>query len=163
MNVMVVDSIGQEPLSFATWEVAETPQNGTSELDGSFKIIGLNSGSYLLQIRYLGYQDLNVPLRVEKGQSSQLRLVMLRDAVVMKEVVVSAQLDGQREAIQKQINANGIVNIISKDKINEIPDQNAAETVGRVPGVSLQRDGGGGHEGQHSGAISSHPDAGFHV
>jgi len=142
VDVLLVDSISQEPLSFATWQVAGTPQSGISELEGNFKIVGLASGSYLLKIRYLGYQDLDVPLTIVAGQKSELRLAMLQDAMQLDEVVVSAQLEGQRAAIQRQVNADGIVNVVSKDKINEIPDQNAAETVGRIPGVSLQRDGG---------------------
>ncbi|MEM1215901.1 MAG: TonB-dependent receptor plug domain-containing protein, partial [Bacteroidota bacterium] len=141
-SVLLVDSLTQEPLSFATWSVPNTSQNGVSDLDGSFRITGLKAGNYEIQVQYLGYQDLTRPLVIEDGRKQRLLLAMLPDAVQMEAVVVSAQLDGQRAAIQKQISANGIVNVISKDKINEIPDQNAAETVGRVPGVSLQRDGG---------------------
>lgn len=142
VNVLLVDSISQEPLSFAAWQVVETTQSGASALEGNFKIVGLEPGDYLLKISYLGYKNLDFPLTVKAGQNKALRLAMLPDAVELDEVVVSAQLEGQRAAIQKQVNADGILNVISKDKINEIPDQNAAETVGRIPGVSLQRDGG---------------------
>ena len=42
------------------------------------------------------------------------------------------------DAINKQLNAKSLVNIISSDRIRELPDANAAETVARVPGVSIQ-------------------------
>jgi len=61
-----------------------------------------------------------------------------------EEVVVTAMMRGQTAAISQQINSNTIVNVVSKEKIMELPDQNAAETVGRLPGVSLVRDGGEG-------------------
>ena len=49
-------------------------------------------------------------------------------------------------AINKQLNAKSLVNIISSDRIRELPDANAAETVARVPGVSIQREGGEGNK-----------------
>ncbi|MCW8850025.1 MAG: TonB-dependent receptor, partial [Melioribacteraceae bacterium] len=38
--------------------------------------------------------------------------------------------------------SNTIVNIVSEEKIQELPDANAAEAIGRLPGVSLTRSGG---------------------
>ena len=48
------------------------------------------------------------------------------------EVTVTAQAKGQMAAINKQLNAKSLVNIISSDRIQELPDANAAETVARV-------------------------------
>ena len=61
-------------------------------------------------------------------------------------VVVSAQREGQMAAINQQINSISIKNIVSADKIEELPESNAAEAVGRLPGVSLQREGGEGNK-----------------
>ncbi len=63
-----------------------------------------------------------------------------------KEIVVTGQLQGQQAAINQQLNSNSITNIVSKDRIQELPDQNAAETLARLPGISLQRDGGEGQK-----------------
>ena len=38
------------------------------------------------------------------------------------------------------------MNIISSDRIQELPDANAAESVARVPGVSIRREGGEGNK-----------------
>ena len=62
------------------------------------------------------------------------------------EVIVTAQAKGQMDAINKQLNAKSLVNIISSDRIQELPDANAAETVARVPGVSIRREGGEGNK-----------------
>ena len=35
-----------------------------------------------------------------------------------------------------------MVNVVSTEKIKELPDANAAEAIGRLPGVALQRSGG---------------------
>ena len=62
----------------------------------------------------------------------------------IQEVVVRGQATGQRAAINQQINANTIVNVISQEKLQELPDQNAAEAVGRLAGVPVYRDAGEG-------------------
>ena len=44
------------------------------------------------------------------------------------EVVVTARLKGQQAAIDQQVNSNTIVNVVSSERIREVPDNNAAET-----------------------------------
>ena len=43
------------------------------------------------------------------------------------------------DAINKQLKSKSIKNIISSDKIQELPDANAAEAVARVPGYQLKK------------------------
>jgi outer membrane receptor protein involved in Fe transport len=61
-----------------------------------------------------------------------------------EEVEVTAQARGQLSAINEQLSANEIKNVVSKDRIRELPDANAAESVARLPGVSIVRYGGEG-------------------
>ena len=63
-----------------------------------------------------------------------------------QEVVVTGQAKGQMDAINKQLNAKSIMNIVSSDRIRELPDANVAETIARVPGVTIKRDGGEGNK-----------------
>jgi len=53
-----------------------------------------------------------------------------------EEVIVTAQARGQTAAINQQLASNTIANIVSSDRIRELPDANAAESKGRLPGVS---------------------------
>ncbi|KGE86972.1 MAG: TonB-dependent receptor [Phaeodactylibacter xiamenensis] len=142
VEAVLTDSLTGQPLEFASWQLKETRFSGTTGLEGTFRILDLPAGKYTLLLNYLGYRPKNYNIQVQPGEQKSLELTMVQEAFEMDEVVVSAQLEGQRAAIQKQINANSIVNIVSKDRIQDIPDQNAAETVGRIPGVSLQREGG---------------------
>ena len=59
---------------------------------------------------------------------------------------MTAQARGQMDAINKQLKAKSIKNIVSSDRIQELPDANAAEAVARVPGVSIRREGGEGNK-----------------
>lgn len=63
-----------------------------------------------------------------------------------KAIEVTAQAKGQMDAINKQLKAKSIKHIVSSDKIQELPDANAAEAVSRVPGVSIKREGGEGNK-----------------
>ncbi|HSQ75891.1 MAG TPA: TonB-dependent receptor, partial [Bacteroidota bacterium] len=68
------------------------------------------------------------------------------DVVQFDEVTVTAQLEGQVQAINQQLTSNTIGNVVSSDRIRELPDQNAAESIARLPGISLQRDAGEGQK-----------------
>jgi TonB-dependent receptor len=61
-------------------------------------------------------------------------------------VVVTAQALGQNQAINQQLSSDKIVNVVSSARIQELPDANAAESVGRLPGVSVTRQGGEGNQ-----------------
>lgn len=63
-----------------------------------------------------------------------------------KEVIVSAQARGQTAAINRQLNAAGIMNSVSGEKLSELPDVNVADAIGRLPGLMVQRDGGEGQK-----------------
>ena len=61
-------------------------------------------------------------------------------------VMITAQRQGQVEAINQQLTANTIMNVVSSDRIKELPDANAAESIGRVSGVSIRRNAGEGQQ-----------------
>ncbi len=50
----------------------------------------------------------------------------------------------EARALNLQKNAINITNVIASDGIGKLPDRNAAETVQRVQGVSIERDQGEG-------------------
>ena len=49
-------------------------------------------------------------------------------------------------AINQQLQSSNIKNVVSADRIQELPDANAAESLGRLPGVSVLRSGGEGNK-----------------
>ena len=75
-------------------------------------------------------------------RTAGLNFALLVTAVQGSEVVITGQATGEVAAINQQITSNKIVNVISEQKIKELPDANAAEAIGRLPGVSVVRSGG---------------------
>ncbi|MEJ2629093.1 MAG: TonB-dependent receptor, partial [bacterium] len=63
-----------------------------------------------------------------------------------EKVVITAQAKGQIDAINQQLSSGTIKNVVSSARIQEVPDANAAESVGRLPGVSIKRSSGEGNE-----------------
>ena len=101
---------------------------------------------------YIGYETLTDTIQLDQtselldGKNFTKDFKLNYTTIEGNEVTVTAQAKGQMAAINKQLNAKSLVNIISSDRIRELPDANAAETVARVPGVSIQREGGEGNK-----------------
>ncbi|WP_105103104.1 TonB-dependent receptor [Microbulbifer pacificus] len=66
------------------------------------------------------------------------------DAAALEEVTVMASpiRDSQKAAIDAKRDADNTVDIISADTIGRFPDQNLADSLGRVPGLAIERDQG---------------------
>ena len=67
-----------------------------------------------------------------------------KPAAPVPEVVVTGQAASLSRSIRAESAAEGVVGVVSANEIGALPDQNAAEAMARIPGVSLQRDQGEG-------------------
>jgi hypothetical protein len=116
----------------------------TTDLDGNF-LIKIPAGDQILVFSYLGFKDLEKEIKGGKDENNiSLVIKMESDAVMGQEVVITGQLLGQAKAINQQLSAESIANIVSSDRIQELPDVNAAEAIARLPGVAINRSGGEG-------------------
>jgi TonB-dependent receptor len=140
-----------EALPGANVVVAGTAIGAATDFDGKYQLSAVPVGSQVLVATYLGFQVDSVAVEVQGGQRLTLDFELQPDVIQGETVEVTAQLEGQLAAINQQRSSNTIVNVVSKDRIQELPDQNVAESVGRLSGVSLQRDGGEGAKVQVRG------------
>ena len=62
----------------------------------------------------------------------------------LESVIVTGQAANLRGALDAQQAAQGIVSVVHADGIGQLPDNNAAEALARLPGVSIERDQGEG-------------------
>jgi TonB-dependent receptor len=142
----IKDALTENPLPGANVILQGTSLGAATDLNGRFVILNVPPGSYTIVVRYIGYSDKQIDVRVRPNQI--VTQDFLLDFVVLKgeEVVVTAQAEGQMEAINQQITSRTIENIVSDARIQELPDANAAESIGRLPGVSILRDAGEGNK-----------------
>lgn len=122
--------------------IVGTLNGSATDEDGRFTINNVENGPRVLQVSYLGYKTLEIEIEITDGQTLNIEVAMEFEGVEGEEVVVTSQVRGQVAAINQQLSSNTISNIVAKDKIQELPDVNAAESIGRLPGVSIQRSGG---------------------
>jgi len=140
----VRDSQSGEPLPGANVYLDGTAIGGVTNLDGVYHIKQIPSGSYTVKITFVGYKRKELPIQIQPGVTKKLDLTLDFDVVKGGTVVITAQAEGQVAAINKQLRSNTIKNVVSSERIMELPDANAAESIGRLSGVSIQRSGGEG-------------------
>jgi len=142
----ITDAETSEPLIGANILIKGTSRGSATDLEGNFRITNVPSGDHIIVVTYIGYQDNRDTVKVVTNRITEINLSLKFEPLEGDVVVVTGLLEGQSQAINQQITANTIVNVVSSDKIQELPDQNAAETVGRLPGISIQRDAGEGQK-----------------
>ena len=108
-----------------------------TDLEGKYRINSVPAGSYTMVIRYIGYKQKEIPITVTGGRTLELNIDLPSEVIEGKPVVVTAQAVGQRGAINQQLTSNTIINVVSAEKIHELPDDNAATALSRLPGVSI--------------------------
>ncbi len=114
--------------------------------EGYYRLLNVPAGQQYINYRYIGYETKVVNLNVIKDETVEMDVILTPVSIMGEEVTVTAQLRGQTKAINQQLNSNSIVNVVSEEKIQEVPDVNAAEAIGRLPAVAVQRSGGEGQK-----------------
>ena len=138
----VLDEATKEPLPGANVFLIGTAIGASTDLNGGFKLLEVKPGSYDVRFSYLSYRTRIIKVNLEPGKVKHLNAYLVAEAITGDTVVVTAQARGQTQAINQQLSSNSITNIVSADRIQELPDANAAESVGRLPGISIIRSGG---------------------
>jgi TonB-dependent receptor len=134
---VVKDSSTTDPLFGANIFLKGTGSGAASDIDGKYKISQVPAGSYTLVVQYIGYRGKEFSVNVKAGVTEKLNIILVSQAVEGKEVVVTAQALGQKSAINQQLTSSSITNVVSSEKIHQLPDDNAATALSRLPGVSL--------------------------
>lgn len=142
----VTDSRTKEYLMGATIQIKGTNLGTVTNVNGNFTLQGVPTGKQSLLISYIGYISQEKQVDFKKGETLKLDIALEDKSLQIGEVTVTGQVRGQQAAINQQLNAQGIVNVISTEKLQELPDANVAEAIGRLPGLMTQREGGEGQK-----------------
>jgi hypothetical protein len=110
---------------------------------GEFSVIGLKPGDYTLTISYVGFATFSQSVKTISGQ--MIRVEAKMEISAKNEVVeVVADAQGVAQAINEQRTSDNILDVMPEGVIQSLPNENIADVVGRMPGVSLERDEGEG-------------------
>jgi len=119
---------------------------------GEFGVSDLPAGTYDVTVRYIGFSPFSTQLTIALGEAAHLDAT-LKVATKKEEVVVRAERGhGEAEAINRELSADSILQVLPVDVITSLPNTNIADAVGRLPSVTLERDEGEGKYIQIRGA-----------
>ena len=143
---VVSDSLSGNTLIGANVFISGTSLGAATDDAGAFIIKNITPGSYNIKVSYIGYKTVEAEFDLSEPKTYDQNFYLNYTTIEGRTVQVTAQARGQMDAINKQLKAKSIKNIVSSDRIQELPDANAAETVARIPGVSIRREGGEGNK-----------------
>jgi TonB-dependent receptor len=116
---------------------------GTSDLDGNYMILSVPDGRFIVKVIYVGYREQTFKVSLGGTNRNARHDVSLKSySRNLEEVVVTRQAKGQMAAINQQLSSIAITNVVASDRIRQNPDANAAEAIGRLPGITVTRSGG---------------------
>ncbi|MGQ8367272.1 TonB-dependent receptor [Glaciecola sp. 1036] len=140
----LVDQNNQSVFAGAKVEIKSLNRNSLSKTDGTFRFPNLPTGEYELTITYSGFEPITQTVTLSQGENLLPSIVLVPKGQVIDEVITRGQRSGKASAINQQKNSTNIVSVVSADGIGDFPDQNAAESLQRLPGISIERDQGEG-------------------
>jgi outer membrane receptor protein involved in Fe transport len=110
---------------------------------GEFTVIDLAPGDYKVTISYVGFLPFSADVKVVAGQPTRVD-ALLKVEAKGEAVTVVADALGVAEDINVQRTSDNLLDVMSEGVIQSLPNENIADVVGRMPGVSLERDEGEG-------------------
>ena len=131
------------PLPGANIIVTALNTGTITDIDGAFRLSVPQATSYELEISFLGYQRVTSTVSLPQGEP--LRVVLQQIALETEGVIVYGALTrGQAKALNDQRSAPNVRNVVSSEQFAIYPDVSLAETVQRIPAISITRDQGEG-------------------
>ncbi len=142
----VVDKTSGEPLPGVNVFLEGTSIGAATSVEGEYIIHKIPAGTYNIMVKYIGYNDQSIPVTIAANSKLEQNFELDYTTTEIEEIAITAQASGQLAAVNQQLSANTIKNVVSADRIRDVPDANAAESVSRLPGISLIRSGGEGQK-----------------
>src|SRR5579864_1702906 len=139
----VMDSSGGS-LVGAQVVLAQANVSVVSDAQGEFFINNLDSGTYTVEISYVGFATAKRDAVVAAGQTARLEAKLDVESVNLQVLVTTDRAAGEAEEINRQRTADNVVQVLTSDVIRSLPNANMADALGRLPSVTLERDEGEG-------------------
>jgi TonB-dependent receptor len=140
----VTDSATSLSLAGTRVSVVGTELETYTGPSGDYTLAGVPVGAQTVEFGYIGYGEKTQVVAVAAGATTRADATFSAGTVELDKFVITGSLVGTARAINQQRGAATLKNIVASDEIGNFPDQNAAESLQRIPGVSLYRDQGEG-------------------
>lgn len=125
-------------------EIKELNRSSFSDREGMFNFPRVNTGSYTLEIQYLGSDNLTKTVQIVSDEDVFVDFTLKPKTDSDTAIVVTGSRAVLASARNKERTSDTYKNVIASDVIGGFADQNIAESLQRLPGVSIERDSGEG-------------------
>jgi TonB-dependent receptor len=137
----VFDKETSETIIGATIRLLETDKGTVSDINGDFKISNIPQGDYSLEVRFVSYNTFIVKsVIVKPNEQTKVSISLSPSTIGLEEVeiVATAEKSSNVAMIAMQRNSAAITNNIGAEDIKKSSDNNSAQVIKRIPGVTIQ-------------------------
>jgi TonB-dependent receptor len=138
----VTDAASGRPLPNATVRIDALGQSVQADRAGSFHFIDVPAGTHEVTVEYVGFDRGTQSVAVSETGSAEADFALA--SASLNEITVVGYRLAQATALQDKKSSIAIKDSITADDAGKLPDRNAAETLSRVPGISVTTDQGEG-------------------
>src|SRR5229473_1121201 len=139
-----VMDVNHDALVGARVEVQPNGYAVTTDAQGAFTISDLAPSKYTLTVSYVGFKTFSKDVTIDSADMTNADAALEIETVNQQVIVRGERERGEVEAINREMNADNIVQVLPAEVIASLPNTNIADAVGRLPSVSLERDEGEG-------------------
>ena len=139
----VTDVSGEAPLQGAIVSIDGTNRSTSTDRFGEYRIANLPAGEYSVTVSYVGADNVSRAVTVPATGTS-LDFNVGRDVRYLDNILVVGSAAAQAGAINQQRAADSIISVVDSDGLGNFPDTTVADSLQRVPGLSIVTDQGEG-------------------
>lgn len=139
----VTDATTQRALASAEVRLVELGRTAVTTSGGDYRFADVPEGQYTVEVSYVGYLPTERPVDVPES-GVQVEDFALGAVGATEEIVVRGYRAALASALQNKRMSSVIKESLTADDAGKLPDQNVAEALRRVTGVSATVDQGEG-------------------
>lgn len=128
-----IDKRTRNHLSFISIRLKGTTIGAASDAGGHFRLRNLPAGNFVVVASAVGYKTIEVPVSLVNRKTTELHLEMEEDAVLLDNIVVSANRNET-----KRRDASGIVHVITPRLFENVNAVCLAQGLSFKPGVRIE-------------------------
>jgi len=124
--------------------ITELNRSATTDNRGQFRFTNVPAGQYTLVVNYVGAAEKSVPITVTADGLTLGAVVIGGGDGSIEEVIVYGQAAALAGALSQERAARNLVSVLDTDAMGNFPDQNVAESLRRLSGITVENDQGEG-------------------
>jgi TonB-dependent receptor len=115
-----------------------------TDAQGQFLVTGLAPGTYTVTVTYVGFNALTTSAVVSGAQVANANAKLTPASQNLEVLVTAERPSAEAEQVNRERNADNVVQVLTADVIRSLPNANMADALGRLPSVTIERDEGEG-------------------